>query len=252
MMQDKDFNFNCNKNIDQKKVYENKEKTPILFSLHENYNKRIYDLSKIYRNNYFYRNMKNKNIIIELINDVPLKIYLQCKKETNKEEYNNRYKLLIKFDSILKKFLKNKYKKELKNKCIYYTDISYNKEDEYFIFFNIIISQEIGVFKDINNIKILMKELNNILKNQKDNIFGSSFIDLKLYNKEYYKNIFTYINNQPISINIYNGNINKSGNIYNRYYFINSLIGYYDDITKVNTLDDNIITLDNYFNKLKL
>lgn len=97
-----------------------------------------------------------------------------------------------------------------------------------------------------------MKEFNNILKNQKDNVFGKDFINLNIYNKNFCKNVFTYINSSTKKINIFNGNINNSKKIYNRYYFNNNLIGYYEDIKKVVILDNGTNTLDNYFKKLKI
>lgn len=237
-------------NIEKLKItIKPKKKEPILFILNNNFNKKVCDLSKIYKYNKF----KNRNNIIELIKDIPVKIYLICKKSADKEEYNNRHKLLIKFNNLFKKFLKNKYERqEIKDKHINYTDISQDINDDYIVSFYVVISHEFGIFKDINHIIILMKEFNNILKNQKDNVFGKDFINLNIYNKNFCKNVFTYINSSTKKINIFNGNINNSKKIYNRYYFNNNLIGYYEDIKKVVILDNGTNTLDNYFKKLKI
>lgn len=236
-------------------------KDPLLFILNKNTKKRIYNIDKIYKNTNFYKNYFNeKNIIIEILNinefnsyDMKFKIHLICKKEVNECEYNDRDKLLIKFNSLFKKFLKKKFNKnDLKDKHIYYTDLSYIHDNKYMIFFYIIVSHEVGVFKNINNIKNLVIEFNNTLKIQKNNISFKNFIDLNVYNKEYFKNVFTYINNQSCLISIYNGNINKSRNIYNKYYFMNSLIGYYGNTPTLYIMDDNIKTLDEFFNKNKI
>lgn len=220
-----------------------------MFIINNTFNKRIFDLSIIYK----YNKLQDRNIIMELIKDIPVKLYLICKKSVNKEEYNNRYKLLIKFNNLFKRFLKNKYEKqEIKDKYISYTDISHNKNDEHIISFYVVISHEFGIFKDLNNIIILMKEFNNTLKNQKNNIFGKDFIKLDIYNQKFCKNVFTYVNNSTKKINMFNENINNFEKIYNKYYFYNNLIGYYEDINNVTILDNRTNTLDNYFKNLKI
>lgn len=229
---------------------------PILYIVNKKSRKRIYNLNKIYKNEAFHENSQSdKNIIIEIINNeinksnITFKIHLICKKEVNEDEYNNRHKFLIKFNNLFKKYLKKKYDKDIKDKHIYYTDVSYKDNDKYILHFYIVVSQEFGILKNPNNIKILISEFNNILKTQSINFF-QNFIDLNIYNKDYFKNVFTYINKDTNLINIYNGNLSKSKNIYNKHYFLKNLIGFYGIIDNLLVLDNNIITIDTFFNKV--
>lgn len=231
-----------------------KNKVPLLFILKNNSNERITNMKKIYSYNNLHNNKINdKRTIIELIKNVHVKIYFICKKSVNEEEYNNRYKILIKFNNLYKKFMKNKYEnREIKDKHIQYTDISYNVHDQYIVSFYVVTSHVFGVFKNINNIFILMKEFNNILKNNKEIDFGKDFINLNIYNHNFCKNVFTFISSRSKKISVFNGDINNYGGIHNKYFFTNSLVGYYEDIKNIIILDNRTNTLDDYFEKLKI
>ena len=99
---------------------------------------------------------------------------------------------IIVFYLFCKDFIKNKYKEiGIKSFKIHYTDISYINDNKHYISFYIVVSHEFGVFRDVTNIKLLMKEFNSNLKIQKNVIFGNKFIDLDVYNGKYYINIFT-------------------------------------------------------------
>lgn len=228
-------------------------KKPIIIIINGNYKKKVTNLNMLYN----YKKNKISSLarysVVEIIKDIPVKLHLLCRKETNEEEYNNRYNLLLKFNNLFRKFIKNKYKEKcIKSFKIHYTDISYINGNKHYISFYIVLPPEFGVFNDVTNIKHLMKEFNSNLKIQKNDIFGNNFIDLNVYNGKYYINVFTYVDRLLKKINIYNDNINESKNVYNEYYFMNNIIGYHDDISKTTILDNNIKTLDYYFNKLSI
>lgn len=251
--------------IDENKLYNENgtnNKKLNLCILDNNVNKPIIikDLNNLYKYNIF-KNNENKKQIIELfIDDNNLfKIHLICKKITNKEEYDKRNSLLIIFDNMLKKFMKKKYTNyELKSNYINYTDISYNKENDYIISFYIVISNEFGVFKNMNNISILIKEFNTNLRIHKNKYFGDNFIDSSIYNKKTLKNIhicnnlFNYVNKESKNITIYGEKVYENRKIFNKYYFNKNLIGYYNNTSNISILDYNIKTLENYFNNLKI
>lgn len=228
-------------------------KKPIIIIINGNYKKHVTNLNMLYNYKKNKKSSLDQYSVIEIIKDIPVKLHLLCKKETNEEEYNNRYNLLIKFNNLFRKFIKNKYKDIcIKSFKIHYTDISYIDDNKHYISFYIVVSHELGVFRDVTNIKLLMKEFNSNLRIQRNDIFGNKFIDLDIYNGKYYINVFTYVDRLLKKLNIYNDNINESKNIYNEYYFMNNVIGYHDDISKTTILDNNIKTLDYYFNKLSI
>lgn len=252
--------------IDENNLYNENEKNNKklnLYILDNNINKPIIikNLNNLYKYNSLFKNNKNKKQIIELFTDDDnfFKIHLICKKITNKEEYVKRNSLLIIFDNMLKKFMKEKYiDYELKSNYISYTDISYNKENDYIISFYIVISHEFGVFKNMNNISILIKEFNIKLRNCKNKYFGDNFIDSSIYNKKIFKsilickNLFTYVNKESKNITIYGERVYENNKIFNKYYFNKNLIGYYNNTSNISILDHNIKTLENYFNNLKI
>lgn len=217
---------------------------------------KIYDL---YKYNVFSKNNKTINKIIEVFKDdnIFFKIHLFCEKETDIENYNKRYNLLITFDNLLKKFMKKKYKYELKNKDLCYTDISYKQNNNHIISFYVVISQDFGVFKNMDNIFILIKEFNKILKNYKNKNFGDNFIKLNIYNKKIKniiisENLFTYVNNNSKNISIYNEKVYDNDKIFNKYYFMKNLISYSNNSSDIHILDHNVNTLNDYFKNLKL
>ena len=60
--------------------------------------------------------------------------------------------------------MKNKYEnREIKDKHIQYTDISYNVHDQYIVSFYVVTSHVFGVFKNINNIFILSKGYKEVM-----------------------------------------------------------------------------------------
>lgn len=240
----------------QKQIYNNYRKSLlIIYKDIFNYKKLDIDLNNLENNFNKYKIIFRKYPIFEIIDKkIPIKIYMKVLKKANKKEYENRYKLIAKFNTLFKSFIKKKYIEiDEKNLKIWVTDISYSKDDLYIISFYIIVSHEIGVFNDKNNIKIVMEEFNKKLKTQKDFQFGDNFIDLKIYDNQIYKNVYTYNKDKKnVIVNVNNGIVNKPSNIWDIHYFINSLVGYYGDISNIIILDNKINTLDNYFNKLTI
>jgi hypothetical protein len=234
----------------------------INYQIHDKiFNKKIIinKIDNLYKHNVFPQN-KTKNKITEILknDDDFFKVHLLCQKETNIDEYNKRHNLLSTFNNLFKKFMKTKYNIELKSKHLCYTDISYMVGNNYIISFYVIVFQEFGIFRNMNNIFILMKEFNKILKNHNNKLFGDNFINLNIYNKKMIKNVimskhlFTYINNESINISIYNENIYKNDKIFHKHYFAKNLIGYYGSISNVLILDLKTKTLNDYFSKFKI
>lgn len=234
-------------------VYDNKQYNTNFNIIIKTENKTIFTnkINDLYKYKVLKYNKINKKIVEVINNDVFLKIHLLCQKKTNVEDYNRRHNLLIIFDNLLKKFLKKKYDCELKNKDLCYTDISFNINNNYFISFYIVISEEFGVFKNMNNIFILMKEFNRNLKDYKNKMFGDKFINLNIYNKNIKdfivsEHLFTYVNNNSKNISIYN-EIVYNNEIFYKDYFIKNLISYSNVSSNLSPLDYNTNTLNNYF-----
>ena len=66
-------------------------KKPIIIIINGNYKKHVTNLNMLYNYKKNKKSSLDQYSVIEIIKDIPVKLHLLCKKETNEEEYNNRY-----------------------------------------------------------------------------------------------------------------------------------------------------------------